>query len=284
MSAKIIDGRLLADEVYHELSGRVKRLSSMGIVPCIAILSIGDDVLDKKRVSLKENAAMKLGMESITYCLRPDITQDRVIELINKLNQDKHIHGIIVQTPMPDQLDVKAVLESIDPEKDLDGLHFCNAGKLLNGDPAIVACTPRAIIRIIDSIGMDIQAKHTVVVGKSVLVGRPIAVCLLNRNATVSVCHTKTTNLADITKNADILVVAAGSPALIKADMVKEGAVVIDVGQTSVDGHLKGDVDFDAVSEKASYITKTVGGVGPMTVAMLMANLVDCAENISRIH
>lgn len=284
MSAKIIDGRLLADEVYHELNGRVKRLSSIGVVPCIAILSIGDDVLDKKRVSLKENAAMKLGMESITYCLRPDITQDRVIELINKLNQDKHIHGIIVQTPMPDQLDVKVVLESIDPEKDLDGLHFCNAGKLLNGDPAIVACTPRAIIRIIDSIGVDIQAKHTVVVGKSVLVGRPIAVCLLNRNATVSVCHTKTTNLADITKNADILVVAAGSPALIKADMVKEGAVVIDVGQTSIDGHLKGDVDFEAVSEKASYITKTVGGVGPMTVAMLMANLVDCAENISRIH
>lgn len=284
MSAKIIDGRLLADEVYHELNGRVKRLSSIGVVPCIAILSIGDDVLDKKRVSLKENAAMKLGMESITYCLRPDITQDRVIELINKLNQDKHIHGIIVQTPMPDQLDVKVVLESIDPEKDLDGLHFCNAGKLLNGDPAIVACTPRAIIRIIDSIGVDIQAKHTVVVGKSVLVGRPIAVCLLNRNATVSVCHTKTTNLADITKNADILVVAAGSPALIKADMVKEGAVVIDVGQTSIDGHLKGDVDFETVSEKASYITKTVGGVGPMTVAMLMANLVDCAENISRIH
>ena len=183
---------------------------------------------------------------------------------------------------MPDQLDVKAVLESIDPEKDLDGLHFCNAGKLLNGDPAIVACTPRAIIRIIDSIGMDIQAKHTVVVGKSVLVGRPIAVCLLNRNATVSVCHTKTTNLAEITRNADILVVAAGSPALIKEDMVKEGAVVIDVGQTSVDGHLKGDVDFEAVSQKAGYITKTVGGVGPMTVAMLMANLVDCAENLTK--
>lgn len=282
MPAKIIDGKALANEVYHELAGRVKRLGSRGIIPCIAIICIGEDELDKRRVALKENAAMKLGMESVTYCLRQDVTQERVVELIKKLNADENIHGIIVQTPMPDQLDVKAVLESIDPEKDLDGLHFCNAGKLLNGDPAIVACTPRAIIRIIDSIGMDIQAKHTVVVGKSVLVGRPIAVCLLNRNATVSVCHTKTTNLAEITRNADILVVAAGSPALIKEDMVKEGAVVIDVGQTSVDGHLKGDVDFEAVSQKADYITKTVGGVGPMTVAMLMANLVDCAENLTK--
>ena len=282
MPAKIIDGKALANEVYHELAGRVKRLGSRGIIPCIAIICIGEDELDKRRVALKENAAMKLGMESVTYCLRQDVTQERVVELIKKLNADENIHGIIVQTPMPDQLDVKAVLESIDPEKDLDGLHFCNAGKLLNGDPAIVACTPRAIIRIIDSIGMDIQAKHTVVVGKSVLVGRPIAVCLLNRNATVSVCHTKTTNLSEITRNADILVVAAGSPALIKVDMVKEGAVVIDVGQTSVDGHLKGDVDFEAVSQKAGYITKTVGGVGPMTVAMLMANLVDCAENLTK--
>ena len=278
MPAKIIDGKALANEVYHELAGRVKRLGSRGIIPCIAIICIGEDELDKRRVALKENAAMKLGMESVTYCLRQDVTQERVVELIKKLNADENIHGIIVQTPMPDQLDVKAVLESIDPEKDLDGLHFCNAGKLLNGDPAIVACTPRAIIRIIDSIGMDIQAKHTVVVGKSVLVGRPIAVCLLNRNATVSVCHTKTANLPEITRNADILVVAAGCPGLIKADMVKENAVVIDVGQTSVDGHLKGDVEFDTVSEKASYITKAVGGVGPMTVAMLMANLADCAE------
>ena len=282
MPAKIIDGKALANEVYHELAGRVKRLGSRGIIPCIAIICIGEDELDKRRVALKENAAMKLGMESVTYCLRQDVTQERVVELIKKLNADENIHGIIVQTPMPDQLDVKAVLESIDPEKDLDGLHFCNAGKLLNGDPAIVACTPRAIIRIIDSIGMDIQAKHTVVVGKSVLVGRPIAVCLLNRNATVSVCHTKTTNLSEITRNADILVVAAGSPALIKEDMVKEGAVVIDVGQTSVDGHLKGDVDFEAFSQKAGYITKTVGGVGPMTVAMLMANLVDCAEHLTK--
>ncbi len=282
MPANIIDGRALANEVYAELSGRIEQLSARGIIPRIAIISIGMDELDKRRVTLKENAAMKHGMESVTYCLRQDVAQDRVIELINRLNQDPLVHGIIVQTPMPSQLDDKTVLDAIDPKKDIDGLHFCNAGKLLNGEPAIVACTPRAIIRIIDSIGVDIQAKHTVVVGKSVLVGRPIAVCFLNRNATVSVCHTKTTNLSEITKNADILVVAAGSPGLIKADMVKDDAVIIDVGQTSVDGHLKGDVDFDAVSQKASYITKTVGGVGPMTVAMLMANLVDCTEALSR--
>ena len=279
MPAKIIDGKALANEVYHELAGRVKRLGSRGIIPCIAIICIGEDELDKRRVALKENAAMKLGMESVTYCLRQDVTQERVVELIKKLNADENIHGIIVQTPMPDQLDVKAVLESIDPEKDLDGLHFCNAGKLLNGDPAIVACTPRAIIRIIDSIGMDIQAKHTVVVGKSVLVGRPIAVCLLNRNATVSVCHTKTTNLSEITRNADILVVAAGSPALIKEDMVKEGAVVIDVGiHRNEENKLCGDVRFEEAEQIASYITPVPGGVGPMTIAMLMHNCVDAMK------
>ena len=149
----------------------------------------------------------------------------------------------------------------------------------MNGEPAVIACTPRAVIRILDETGIDIMSKHTVVVGKSVLVGRPIAICLLNRNATVSVCHTKTQNLGDITKNADILIVAAGSAGLIKADMVKDGAVVIDIGQTNIDGKLYGDVDFENVSKKASYITKAVGGVGPMTVAMLMTNLVDCAEH-----
>lgn len=278
MAASIIDGKLLAQEVYGELDGRIARLSEKGIIPRIAIISIGSDELDKRRVTLKENAAMRLGMESVTYSLRTDVTQERVLDLIDRINNDPLIHGIIVQTPMPPQLDDKTVLDAINPQKDIDGLHFCNAGKLLNGDPAIVACTPRAIIRIIDSLGVDIQAKHTVVVGKSILVGRPIAVCFLNRNATVSVCHTKTTDLKELTRNADILVVAAGCPGLIKADMVKEGAVVIDVGQTSVDGHLKGDVDFEAVSQKASHITKAVGGVGPMTVAMLMANLVDCTE------
>lgn len=281
MTASIIDGRALAQEVYSELDVRIAQLSERGIIPRIAIISIGSDELDKRRVALKENAAMKHGMESVTYCIREDVAQERVIELIERLNNDPLVHGIIVQTPMPPQLDDKTVLDAIHPLKDIDGLHFCNAGKLLNGEPAIVACTPRAIIRIIDSIGVDIQAKHTVVVGKSILVGRPIAICFLNRNATVSVCHTKTTDLASLTRNADILVVAAGSPALIKADMVKEGAVVIDVGQTNVDGHLKGDVDFPEVSQKASYITKAVGGVGPMTVAMLMTNLVDCAEALN---
>lgn len=278
MAATVIDGRALAKEVYTELGSRVGDLVSSGIIPRIALIEIGDNELDRRRVALKQNAASSLGMESVLYNLRADIGQDRLISLIRELNADSSVHGIVVQTPMPEHLDEKTVLDEIDPEKDIDGLHFCNAGKLLNGNPAIVACTPRAILRILDSIGVDVQAKHTVVVGKSILVGRPIAVCLLNRNATVSVCHTKTANLPEITRNADILVVAAGCPGLIKADMVKENAVVIDVGQTSVDGHLKGDVEFDTVSEKASYITKAVGGVGPMTVAMLMANLADCAE------
>lgn len=278
MAATVIDGRALAKEVYAELGSRVDKLVSGGTIPRIALIEIGDNELDRRRVALKQNSAASLGMESICYNLRADIGQDRLISLIRELNRDSSVHGIVVQTPMPEHLDEKAVLDEIDPEKDIDGLHFCNAGKLLNGNPAIVACTPRAILRILDSIGVDVQAKHTVVVGKSILVGRPIAVCLLNRSATVSVCHTRTANLPELTRSADILVVAAGCPGLIKADMVKENAVVIDVGQTSVDGRLKGDVEFETVSEKASYITKAVGGVGPMTVAMLMANLVDCAE------
>lgn len=284
MAASIIDGKAIASEVYAELDLRIKKLNEAGVIPRVAIIHIGSDEMSKRYVTLKENAAMRLGMECVTYHLVENVTEKRVLELIKKLNCDDSVHGILVQMPIPEHMDTKTVLDTIDPEKDIDGIHFCNDGKLLNGEPAIVACTPRAIIRIVDSIGIDIQAKHTVVVGKSVLVGRPIAICFLNRNATVSVCHTSTQNLGDITKNADILVVAAGSAGLIKADMVKENAVVIDVGQSNIDGKLYGDVAFDEVSQKASYITKVIGGVGPMTVAMLMTNIVDCTENLSNIR
>lgn len=279
MSATIIDGRKIANEVYEELNGRIAELKKKGIIPRVAIVEVGDDEMSKRYVSLKENAAIRLGMECVTYHLVASSTQQRLLELIDQLNSDESVHGMLVQMPLPEHMDTKAVLDAIDPEKDIDGLHFTNAGKLLNGEPAIIACTPRAIIHMLDSIGVDIESRHTVVVGKSILVGRPIAMCFLNRSATVSVCHTKTQNLGEITRNADILIVAAGSAKLIKADMVKDGAVVIDVGQTNIDGKLYGDVDFDAVVEKASFITKVTGGVGPMTVAMLMTNLVDCAEN-----
>lgn len=279
MSAQIIDGRAIAAQVYSELTTRVAVLKAKGVIPRVAIIHVGTEEMTKRYVTLKENAAIRLGMECVTYHLVEDVSQQRVIELVQKLNADESVHGILVQMPLPDSMDTKTVLDAIDPEKDIDGLHFCNAGKLLNGEPAVIACTPRAVIRILDETGIDIMSKHTVVVGKSVLVGRPIAICLLNRNATVSVCHTKTQNLGDITKNADILIVAAGSAGLIKADMVKDGAVVIDIGQTNIDGKLYGDVDFENVSKKASYITKAAGGVGPMTVAMLMTNLVDCAEH-----
>lgn len=279
MSATIIDGKKIANEVYEELNGRIAELKARGIIPRVAIVEVGDDEMSKRYVSLKENAAIRLGMECVTYHLVASSTQERLLELINQLNADRSVHGMLVQMPLPEHMDTKAVLDAIDPEKDIDGLHFTNAGKLLNGEPAIIACTPRAIIHMLDRIGVDIESRHTVVVGKSILVGRPIAMCFLNRSATVSVCHTKTQNLGEITRNADILIVAAGSAKLIKADMVKDGAVVIDVGQTNIDGKLYGDVDFNEVVEKASYITKVTGGVGPMTVAMLMTNLVDCAEN-----
>lgn len=282
MSATVIDGKAIAASVYRELGGRIEKLNEGGLVPRVAIIKIGEDEMTGRYVNLKENAATRLGMECVTYHLVSSTTQQRVMDLIAQLNADKSIHGMLVQMPLPEHMDTKAVLDAIDPEKDIDGIHFCNQGKLLNGEPAIIACTPRAIIRILDEIGVDVEAKHTVVVGKSILVGRPIAMCFLNRSATVSVCHTKTQNLADITRNADILIVAAGSAKLIKADMVKDGAVVIDVGQTNIDGKLYGDVDFDEVAPKASFITKVTGGVGPMTVAMLMANLVDCAENTAQ--
>ena len=261
MSAQIIDGRAIAAQVYSELTTRVAVLKAKGVIPRVAIIHVGTEEMTKRYVTLKENAAIRLGMECVTYHLVEDVSQQRVIELVQKLNADESVHGILVQMPLPDSMDTKTVLDAIDPEKDIDGLHFCNAGKLLNGEPAVIACTPRAVIRILDETGIDIMSKHTVVVGKSVLVGRPIAICLLNRNATVSVCHTKTQNLGDITKSADILIVAAGSAGLIKADMVKDGAVVIDIGQTNIDGKLYGDVDFENVSKKASYITKAVGGV-----------------------
>lgn len=279
MSATVIDGKRIAGDVYAELNGRIAALKEKGVIPRVAIIEIGDDEMSKRYVSLKENAAIRLGMECVTYHLVASTSQKRVLELIDALNRDPSVHGMLVQMPLPEHMDTKAVLDAIDPEKDIDGLHFTNAGKLLNGEPAIIACTPRAIIRILDDIGVDVESKHTVVVGKSILVGRPIAMCFLNRSATVSVCHTKTQNLGEITRNADILIVAAGSAKLIKADMVKDGAVVIDVGQTNIDGKLYGDVDFDEVVEKASFITKVTGGVGPMTVAMLMTNIVDCAEN-----
>ena len=228
MSATIIDGRKIANEVYEELNGRIAELKKKGVIPRVAIVEVGDDEMSKRYVSLKENAAIRLGMECVTYHLVASSTQQRLLELIDQLNADESVHGMLVQMPLPDHMDTKAVLDAIDPEKDIDGLHFTNAGKLLNGEPAIIACTSRAIIHMLDSIGVDIESRHTVVVGKSILVGRPIAMCFLNRSATVSVCHTKTQNLGEITRNADILIVAAGSAKLIKADMVKDGAVVIE--------------------------------------------------------
>lgn len=280
MCAQIINGRAIAAEVYRELDEKVSRLRQRGIRPRAAIVLLGSEEMSARYVSLKEQAAVKHGMECITYHLSEETTQEELISLLDRLNADSTVHGIIVQMPLPDTMDTTLVLDAIDPAKDIDGLHFCNAGKLLNDTPAIVACTPRAIMRLIDSTGVDITSKHIVVVGRSNLVGRPIAICLLNRNATVSVCHTKTNSLGSITATADILVVAAGHAGLITADMVKEGAIVIDVGQTNIDGKLYGDVKFDEVEPKASYITKVTGGVGPMTVAMLMTNLAECAERM----
>ena len=278
MSAQIINGRALAAQIYAELDERVKVLKSKGVTPRVALVLVGYNEMSTRYVSLKQAAATSHSMECIVYHLAEETPQEKLVELIHNLNDDELIHGIMVQMPLPEHMDTTEVLDEIAPTKDIDGLHFCNTGKLLNSLPSIVACTPRAIMRILDNLNVELESSHTVVVGRSTLVGRPIAICLLNSNATVSVCHSHTKNLGEITRTADVLIVAAGNAGLIKADMVKEGAIVIDVGQTSIDGKLYGDVDFDEVSKKAGYITKVTGGVGPMTVAMLMTNLVDCAE------
>ena len=280
MSAQIIDGRAIAAQVYSELTTRVAVLKAKGVIPRVAIIHVGTEEMTKRYVTLKENAAIRLGMECVTYHLVEDVSQQRVIELVQKLNADESVHGILVQMPLPDSMDTKTVLDAIDPEKDIDGLHFCNAGKLLNGEPAVIACTPRAVIRILDETGIDIMSKHTVVVGKSVLVGRPIAICLLNRNATVSVCHTKTQNLGDITKNADILIVAAGSAveysndeytATVPVTFEKEDAEFIYVFDKNLTPtSLSVDVKYSFATTMKNAALNTVMGLGTVFVILIM--------------
>jgi methylenetetrahydrofolate dehydrogenase (NADP+)/methenyltetrahydrofolate cyclohydrolase len=281
--ADIIDGKKIAGEIFDELRDRVAALGEKGVVPGLAVVLVGTDPASVTYVRLKGKDALKVGIEGVTHKMPEATEPDDLEEIIDSLNADDSIHGILLQTPIPKHLDEPAFLARIDPRKDIDGLHPVNQGLLMQGNPRFIPCTPFGVQQLLVRTGVEIAKQHVVVVGRSVLVGRPLSVLLSNKadgaNATVTICHTGTRDLAHFTKQADILVAAAGSPGMITADHVSEGAVVIDVGTTAnAEGKLIGDVDFEAVSQKARAITPVPGGVGPMTRAMLMANTVRSAE------
>ena len=282
MAAKLLDGKLIAAQVEEALTQRIAALAKQGTVPGLTVILVGDDPASQTYVRNKEKACARLGIRSQTLRLPAAASQQELEVAIVRANQDEAVHGILVQLPLPGHLDAEHALALICPEKDVDGFHEVNLGRLMRGTADVVACTPKGVMRMLDSAGIDPAGKNAVVVGRSLIVGKPMALLLLARDATVTVCHSHTRHLADITRQADLLVAAVGKPRLITADMVRDGAVVLDVGINRVDGKLCGDVDFDAVAQKASYISPVPGGVGKMTIAMLMENTVLAAEKAVR--
>jgi len=279
MAAQIIDGKKIAEEVRAEIRAEVEELKKKGLVPGLAVILVGDNPASQIYVNNKHKACGELGIYSEVHRLPGDTSQEELLGLIDKLNYDKKIHGILVQLPLPEQIDEKTVINAISPAKDVDGFGPANVGNLVIGDDCFYPCTPYGILVLLDKIGVDPKGKRAVVVGRSNIVGKPVAMMLLHRHATVTICHTKTPDLAAECRNADILVVAAGRPKVVTGDMIKEGAVVIDVGVNRLeDGKVVGDVDFASASEKAGWITPVPGGVGPMTITMLMKNTVEAAK------
>ena len=282
MTAQLIDGKAVAAQIYEELKPRVEELRKRGLQPGLAVILVGDSPASQVYVRNKERACEKLGIRSFRHHLPTETREEEVLTLIETLNADPQVHGILVQLPLPAHISEREVLYHIVPQKDVDGFHPYNLGRLMIGDPLFLPCTPRGIQELLLRYQIEMEGKHVVIVGRSNIVGKPLAMMLVQKargaNATVSLCHTKTANLAEHTRRADILVVACGSPRAVTGDMVREGVVVIDVGINRVGEKLVGDVDFESVIEKASYITPVPGGVGPMTVAMLMANTVSAAE------
>lgn len=284
MAAKVIDGRALAQRVITELKGRVERLKERGVRPGLAVILVGDNPASKMYVSQKVQACAAVGVRSELLQLSNDADEGQVLCQVQSLNADPDIHGLIVQLPLPQRLNMRRLLEAISVEKDVDGFHLYSVGGLMIGDSRVFPpCTPYGVQLLLESEGIPIEGQNVVVVGASNIVGKPMAMMLLRKEATVAICHVKTKDLAQFTILADILIVAAGKPGLILPQMVKTGAVVIDVGINRLaDGRLVGDVDFEGVRQKASYITPVPGGVGPMTVAMLIYNTVRAAEHAVR--
>jgi methylenetetrahydrofolate dehydrogenase (NADP+)/methenyltetrahydrofolate cyclohydrolase len=279
MTAQNIDGKALAAKLKVRLKEDAESLRShFGRAPGIAVVRVGNDAASQVYVTSKERTAIELGFGSWHHHLDESVTQSELLQLVNKLNADALVDGILVQLPLPKHLDSNAVLEAIDPTKDVDGFHATNAGQLFQGRPTLVSCTPLGVMRMLQEINFDVAGKNCVVVGRSNIVGRPMALLLLNANATVTICHSKSNVEAEV-RRADLVVAAVGVSRLIQGEWIKPGAVVIDVGMNrGPDGKLCGDVDYDTAKERASFITPVPGGVGPMTIAMLMHNTVQAAK------
>ena len=277
MAAQLIDGKIMSDALRAEIAEKVAALKEKGVTPGLAVILVGEDPASQIYVRNKGIGCQQTGMHSVTINMPESTTQQELEDQIRALNEDPAIHGILVQLPLPRHLDEAAALAVIVPEKDVDGFHVQNAGKLLNGLDGVVACTPKGALEMIRRTGVNLSGKEAVVVGRSNIVGKPMAVLLLQENCTVTVCHSRTADLAAHTRRADVLVAAVGKAKFITADMVKPGAIVIDVGINRVDGKVVGDVDFDAVKEVAGWITPVPGGVGRMTITMLLQNTLEAA-------
>ena len=282
--AIIIDGKELAKKTRQNLKIECDELKSKGITPKLAVIMVGDNPASKVYVRNKSKACQEIGVEYEEYLLDSNITQKELIDLIKKLNNDKNINGILLQSPLPKHLDINEAFRTIDYHKDVDGFHPMNVGKLTLGQDSFVSCTPYGVMRMFEEYNIDLCGKNVVILGRSNIVGKPLTQCCLNKNATITVCHSKTQNTKKLTKEADIVISAIGKPKFITEDMIKEGAIVIDVGiNRDENGKIVGDVDFENVKQKASYITPVPGGVGPMTVAMLINNVIKAAKNQNQV-
>ncbi len=276
---KIIDGKHVASVIKNGLTETVEALKQKGIDTCLAVILVGEDPASKVYVANKRKDCDELGIRSLEYKLPATTTMEELLTLIEQLNKDDSVHGILCQLPLPRGLDERKVIDAIDPSKDVDAFHPYNVGNIMIGQYSFLPCTPAGVMELLEYYNIDVAGKTCVVIGRSNIVGKPMSMLLLQKNGTVTVCHSRTTDLAAVTRTADILVSAVGKARFVSADMVKEGAVVIDVGMNRYEGKLCGDVCFDEVAEKTSYITPVPGGVGPMTRAVLMQNTVMAAKN-----
>ena len=277
--AVIIDGKKLAQEIREDLKIKCEELKEKGITPKLAVIMVGENKASQVYVRNKSKVCDEVGVEFEEFLLDGNIEQKELIELIEKLNKDTNIHGILLQSPIPEHLDINEAFRTISPEKDVDGFHPINVGKLCLNQDTFVSCTPFGIMKMFEAYDIDLTGKNVTIIGRSNIVGKPLIQCCLNKNATVTVCHSKTKDLKQHTQNADVVIAAIGKSKFVTADMIKEGAIVIDVGiNRNEDGKITGDVDFENVSEKASYITPVPGGVGPMTIAMLMNNVIKASK------
>lgn len=273
----LIDGKFVSQKLKEELKEKMIHAKK---TPSLAVIRVGEDAASKIYIKLKAKMCEELGIDFTEYHLDESIQQEDLMGLIHKLNADENTTAILLQSPIPYHLNILEAFKAIDPEKDVDGFNPINVGKLALGQTTFAPCTPLGVMKLLEEYGIEIEGKNCVVIGRSNIVGRPMAQLMINANATVTVCHSKTKNLAEITRQADIIVVALGKPKFLTKDMIKEGAVIIDVGINRTDNGIVGDVDFEEVSKKASYITPVPGGVGPMTIAMLLSNVVKSAKNL----